>query len=115
MTPTLGATNVLFRAFADETRLRLLNLLLDGETCVCHLCDVLKKPQPTVSRHLAYLRRAELVSVRQDGRWKHYAVIRKPSALHRTLLTCVRDCLRQVGVLQDDLARLGEIRRQCGC
>jgi ArsR family transcriptional regulator, arsenate/arsenite/antimonite-responsive transcriptional repressor len=115
MMAALAATNVLFRAFADETRLRLLNLLLDGETCVCHLCDVLKKPQPTVSRHLAYLRRAGLVNVRQEGRWKHYAVIRKPSALHKTLLMCVRDCLRQIDVLRKDLVQLGEIRRQCGC
>jgi ArsR family transcriptional regulator, arsenate/arsenite/antimonite-responsive transcriptional repressor len=115
MTATLGTTNGLFRAFADETRLRLLNLLLDGEACVCHLCDVLKRPQPTVSRHLAYLRRVGLVSVRQDGRWKHYAVIRKPSALHRKLLTCVRHCLRHVEVLQNDLVRLGEIRRKSGC
>jgi ArsR family transcriptional regulator, arsenate/arsenite/antimonite-responsive transcriptional repressor len=115
MTATLGTTNGLFRAFADETRLRLLNLLLEGETCVCHLCDVLKKPQPTVSRHLAYLRRAGLVGVRQDGRWKHYAIVGKPSGLHRTLLACVQDCLRPIDVLQADLARLAKIRRQCGC
>lgn len=115
MMPGLGMTNVLFRAVADETRLRLLNLLLDGEICVCHLCDVLRRPQPTISRHLAYLRRAGLVRVRQDGRWKHYAVTRKPTALHRSLLKCVRDCLRPVDVLQGDLARLGRIRRRDGC
>jgi ArsR family transcriptional regulator, arsenate/arsenite/antimonite-responsive transcriptional repressor len=115
MMAVLAETNTLFRAFADETRLRLLNLLLEGETCVCHLCDVVHKPQPTVSRHLAYLRRAGLVAVRQDGRWKHYAIAKKPTALHRTLLKCVRDCLRQVDVLDNDLARLREIRCQSGC
>ncbi len=71
MSPMLTATPDLFRAFADPTRLRLLNLLLERELCVCDLCAVLDEIQPKVSRHLAYLRRAGLVTVRSDGNWKH--------------------------------------------
>ena len=58
MSTTLTMTNTLFRAFEDETRLRLLNLLIEGELCVCELCELLDLDQPKISRHLAYLRRA---------------------------------------------------------
>ena len=64
----------LFKALADKTRLRILALLGNNEVCVCHLHDSLGVPQPTVSRHLAYLRRTGLVSARRDGVWMHYRV-----------------------------------------
>ena len=63
-----------FKALADKTRLRILALLGSDEVCVCHLHDTLGVPQPTVSRHLAYLRRTGLVDVRRDGVWMHYKV-----------------------------------------
>ena len=110
----LGSTHSIFRAFADETRLRLLNLLLEGEVCVCDLCTALDMSQPRISRHLAYLRRAGLVTVRQDGKWKYYAAAKPPAGLNRRLLNCVRGCLRDIDILQADLARLGEARRR-GC
>jgi ArsR family transcriptional regulator len=62
----------LFKALADPTRLRLIGLLSSGEVCVCHLHESLGVPQPTASRHLAYLRRAGLVVGRKDGLWVHY-------------------------------------------
>ncbi len=63
---------VLFKALADATRLRILGLLLTGEVCVCHIHESLKIPQPKASRHLAYLRRAGLVETRREGLWGHY-------------------------------------------
>jgi ArsR family transcriptional regulator len=63
-----------FKALGDRTRLRILALLGNNEVCVCHLHDSLGVPQPTVSRHLAYLRRSGLVSTRRDGVWMHYRV-----------------------------------------
>jgi ArsR family transcriptional regulator len=66
----------IFKALADKTRLRILALLGGNEVCVCHIHDSLGLPQPTVSRHLAYLRRAGLVEVRRDGVWMHYQVAR---------------------------------------
>jgi ArsR family transcriptional regulator, arsenate/arsenite/antimonite-responsive transcriptional repressor len=65
---------VIFKALADKTRLRVLALLGNNEVCVCHIHDSLDLPQPTVSRHLAYLRRSGLVTVRRDGVWMHYRV-----------------------------------------
>ena len=66
----------LFKALADRTRLRILGLLMDGEICVCHIHESLAAPQPKVSRHLAYLRRAGLVAARKDGLWVHYRLAR---------------------------------------
>jgi ArsR family transcriptional regulator len=65
-----------FKALADKTRLRILALLGNNEVCVCHMHDSLELPQPTVSRHLAYLRRSGLVTARRDGVWMHYQVSR---------------------------------------
>ena len=61
-----------YAALADPTRLRILALLRDGEICVCHLHASLDVPQPTASRHLAYLRKAGLVDARRAGIWMHY-------------------------------------------
>lgn len=63
-----------FLALADRTRLRLLNLMGEDEVCVCYLVEVLKEPQPKISRHLAYLRRAGIVAARREGRWMHYRI-----------------------------------------
>ena len=68
----LDALTRLYAALADSTRLRILSLLRDGEVCVCHIHASLDLPQPTVSRHLAYLRRSGLVDARRDGIWMHY-------------------------------------------
>ena len=63
-----------FSALADKTRLRLLNLLRDGEVCVCFFAETLGTNNPKISRHLAYLRRASLVTGRRDGKWIHYRI-----------------------------------------
>ena len=115
MTGAIKTTPDLFRAFADPSRLRLLNLLSEGELCVCDLCDVLREIQPKISRHLAYLRRTGLVRVRTDGKWKFYAISKKPTALQRKLLGCVRSCLRDIDVLRDDLARLRSLQADPCC
>jgi ArsR family transcriptional regulator len=66
----------LFKALADKTRLRILALLGNNEVCVCHIHDSLGLPQPTISRHLAYLRKSGLVATRRDGVWVHYQISR---------------------------------------
>ena len=66
-----------FSALADKTRLRLLNLLRDGEVCVCFFAGTLGTNNPKISRHLSYLRRAALVTARRDGKWMHYT-LQKP-------------------------------------
>ncbi len=115
MSTAISTAPDLFRAFADVTRLRLLNLLVEGELCVCDLCNVLDEVQPKVSRHLAYLRRAGLVRVQTRGKWKYYAVAKHPKGLERRLLNCVKSCLREIDVLQDDLSRLRGISPGACC
>ena len=72
--PAVDQLEAVFKALADKTRLRILALLGNNEVCVCHIHDSLGVPQPTVSRHLAYLRRTGLVDARRDGVWMHYRV-----------------------------------------
>ncbi|MBC7901529.1 MAG: metalloregulator ArsR/SmtB family transcription factor [Saprospiraceae bacterium] len=63
-----------FSALADITRLRLLNLMRDGEVCVCFFAETLGTNNPKISRHLSYLKRASLVTGRRDGKWMHYRI-----------------------------------------
>jgi ArsR family transcriptional regulator len=63
-----------FSALADKTRLRLLNLMQDGEVCVCFFAEALGTNNPKISRHLSYLKRADLVTGRRDGKWMHYRI-----------------------------------------
>lgn len=86
---SLDSSARLFKACSDPVRLRLLNLLEGREVCVCHLHDALELPQPTVSRHLAYLRKCGLVVGRKDGLWVHYRLAKPAGELHRRLLECV--------------------------
>lgn len=65
---------LLFKALADRTRLRLLNLMRTDEVCVCFFVEILKTNQPKISRHLAYLRRAGIVGARREGSWIHYRI-----------------------------------------
>jgi ArsR family transcriptional regulator, arsenate/arsenite/antimonite-responsive transcriptional repressor len=95
----------LFRAFSDRTRLRILHLLADGEVCVGDLVTVLRLPQPTVSRHLSYLRRAGLVTVRRDASWMYYALAEPTGSFHTKLLDCLKSCFNEVPELTRDAAR----------
>jgi ArsR family transcriptional regulator len=91
-----------FKALADKTRLRILALLGNNEVCVCHIHDSLGLPQPTVSRHLAYLRKSGLVAVRRDGVWMHYQVSGALSPLVRGIVSAAVDALRQVPATSQD-------------
>ncbi|RYE55025.1 MAG: transcriptional regulator [Rhizobiaceae bacterium] len=103
--------DVMFRAFSDRTRLRLLNLLRGGETCVCDLVNVIGAPQPKVSRHLAYLRRAKLVTARRDGMWMYYTLAPAKSEFRTSLLNCLACCFRSVPELAKDAERLGRTKK----
>lgn len=99
---------VVFRAMSDRTRLRILNLLQGGEICVCDLVDVLDVPQPTASRHLAYLRKAGLVLARKEGLWHYYQLSPCTSKFHEKLLECLAACEAAEPVLAKDRKRLGK-------
>jgi ArsR family transcriptional regulator len=101
--------DLIFRAFADRTRLRILNLLRDREEiCVCDLMRVLEAPQAKVSRHLAYLRKAGLVAGRKDQQWMYYRLLPAKGKFHAKLLDCLASCMGEVPGLLDDRRRLGQ-------
>jgi ArsR family transcriptional regulator len=96
----------MFRAFSDRTRLRILHLLRDGELCVCDLVETIAAPQPKISRHLAYLRKAGLVLSRKDGLWSYYKLAPARSQFHQKLLDCLTCCFGNVPELAKDAAAL---------
>lgn len=102
----------LMKACADQTRLRLLNLMAtEGEICVCHLVDVLGTNQPKVSRHLAYLKRAGLVSDRKDSLWVYYRLSESLAAHATRLIECVNSCCAESPEMQQDVTKLQEVRQ----
>jgi ArsR family transcriptional regulator len=105
--------NLMFRAFSDRTRLRILHLLLVGELCVCDIVKVIRVPQPTASRHLAYLLRAGLITKRRQGLWAYYQLTPARSAFHHSLITCLRECSRDVAELAGDAKRAVKIKVCC--
>jgi len=112
MSTRLKSIETLFKALADGTRLRILALLTGGEICVCDIHDTLKLPQPTVSRHLAYLRRAGLVATRREGLWVHYRLAPLEDTVLRTLTEIATHALGHVDAIGRDAERL---RKATGC
>ena len=98
--------DILFRALADPTRLRLLNLVADKEICVCYFVEILRISQPKVSRHLAYLRRAGIVAARREGKWMHYRILPQADEAAASILTAVLASLRGDKQMQADRAKL---------
>lgn len=103
----------LLKALADVTRLRILGLLLTGEVCVCHIHESLRISQPKASRHLAYLRRAGLVSTRRDGLWIHYRLADVCDPVLRTVRDAVTHALGHVEAIHRDAARLRKKTGAC--
>ena len=100
---------LLFKALADQTRLRLINLIGDDEICVCFFVEVLKTNQPKVSRHLAYLKRAGVVAARREGKWMHYRLVEPPDPHAARIFREVRSWLDNNPAMVTDLARLRRI------
>lgn len=99
----------LFKALADRTRLRLISLLGDSEVCVCFLVEILKTSQPKISRHLAYLRRAQIVAARREGKWMHYRLTEPPDEHATRILREVRASLGEHPEFQRDREKLERV------
>lgn len=100
---------LVFRTLSDPTRLRLLNLLSQGEVCVCHLSDTLDLTQPKVSRHLAYLKRGGFVETRRDGKWMHYRWSRQSHPLARVVLDGLRNWMARDDAMKRDRQKLKQV------
>jgi ArsR family transcriptional regulator, arsenate/arsenite/antimonite-responsive transcriptional repressor len=104
----LDTLETLFKALADRTRLRILGLLAAGEVCVCDIHESLGLPQPTTSRHLAYLRKAGLVRGRKEGLWVHYRLADLPDPVVRTVLDAVSHAVGHLSAAARDRRRLAQ-------
>src|SRR2546426_10406675 len=106
MTRKIYNIEFLFRALADRTRLRLINLIGDSEVCVCFFVEILKTSQPKISRHLAYLRRVGVVTARREGKWMHYRLTEPPDEHAARIFREVRASLAIHPEMQRDREKL---------
>ena len=97
----------IFLALSDKTRLRLIDLMRNGEVSVGFLADSLGESQPKTSRHLAYLRNAGIVTTRREGKWIFYAIERPTNAASENILLAT---LRSLAILTGETASLPEHR-----
>jgi len=102
----------IFKVLADETRLRILNLLIRRELCVCHITDILGLGQSKVSRHLAHLRNAGLVVDRREGLWIYYSLAEPASSMHREIIEWLRQGECEIPMHAQDLLAM-ETLGQC--
>ena len=98
-----------FAALADKTRLRLLNLMRDGEVCVCFFAETLGTNNPKISRHLSYLKRADLVIGRRDGKWMHYRICEPTDPQAKAVFDATIQMLRSDPEMERDRNRLVDL------
>ncbi|WP_085812540.1 ArsR/SmtB family transcription factor [Geoanaerobacter pelophilus] len=104
-----------FKALADETRLRIVALLLfSGELCVCDITATLKLPQSTVSRHLAYLKNAGWVTDRREGVWIIYA-ISAGNPMKVQLAGVLKELLTELPQVTADLKKISSFAKGSNC
>jgi ArsR family transcriptional regulator len=98
-----------YKALADKTRLRLINLMAGGEVCVCFFSAILRANQPKISRHLAYLRKAGIVVARRDGKWMHYRIVEPSDPNAARVFNEVRAWLAEDGEMRRDREKLMKV------
>jgi ArsR family transcriptional regulator, arsenate/arsenite/antimonite-responsive transcriptional repressor len=102
----------IYQCLCDETRLRILNLLVQAPLCVCHFQEVLKEPQVKISKHLLYLKKHGMVETRQHRNWRIYQLPEKRSFELERHLQCLQDCVRENRLFREDLKRLKAVRAE---
>ena len=102
----LDALTSVYAALADPTRLRILSLLGAEEICVCHIHASLDVPQPTASRHLAYLRKSGLVETRREGIWMYYRLARLQNPVVAAIVQAALHALTHTTIASRDERRL---------
>jgi len=105
----------IFKGLADQTRLRILNLLIHGELCVCDIQFVLESPQTNVSRHLIYLKNSGLVRDRREGTRMYYRLAQPDEAVHKLTFGFLRDLFRSSGAFEEDSRQLKKAIKTGSC
>ena len=105
----LSKMETFFLALADKTRLRLLNLMREDEVCVCYFTEVLSESQPKISRHLAYLRNAGIVSARREGKWMNYKIEIPENPFAAQVLKDTLEWLKAQDNMREDYEKLAQV------
>lgn len=100
-----------FRALGDETRVRIVALLVHGELCVCHLEEALGLSQPNCSRQLGVLKSAGIVDSRRDGTWVYYRITEQDHESVTNVLAVIAKTFGSEKALRADHTRL---KKTCG-
>ena len=104
----------IYECLCDRTRLRILNLLLNGPLCVCHFQEILREPQVKISKHLGYLKTHGMVEAERCANMMIYELPAKRTAQLKANLACLHDCVQEERMFREDLARLGKVRAKFG-
>lgn len=104
----------LIKALSDETRLRILSLLMEGEVCVCHIAEALQIGQSKASRHLAYLKHAGWVSDRREGLWVFYRLSRSKNRFLRKEIEALKICFDENKSFHEDRRDLRRLLKRNG-
>jgi ArsR family transcriptional regulator, arsenate/arsenite/antimonite-responsive transcriptional repressor len=105
----------LYKALSEETRIRIMMLLTQGELCVCDVQAVLDEPQSKVSRHLAYLKHSGLVSSKRVGVWMHYLIKKSTHKTCKAQLAFLEEQLSKLPQCRADRLKLEQFQKQKGC
>ncbi len=106
----MNAFLAITKALSDEGRVRILLALRDGELCVCQVVELLALAPSTVSKHVAILKQAGLVTLRKDGRWAYYSLAREGAPpMVRRALEWVVESVGTSDRAREDRQRLREI------
>jgi len=103
----------IYQCLCDETRLRILNLLSQRSLCVCHLQEILHRPQAQVSQHLARMKKDGLVEANRHDNWMIYSLPKKAPRTLEAHLKCLQDCVQTEPVFKADLKVLRELKADC--
>ena len=102
----------LFKALSDPTRLRIACLLTAGQLCVCDLTELLDLPQSTVSRHMAKLKNAGLVTDQRSGRWVHYRLAETSGTVEAADINAAAGNLRSQRKIITSLKEIGDVTKE---
>lgn len=105
----------LYKALSEETRIRIMLLLMRGELCVCDIQAVLDEPQSKISRHLAYLKHSGLLRSKRVGVWMHYLIKETADETCKAQLAFMEEHLSKLPQYQEDRKKLHEFQEQKGC
>ncbi len=103
----------IYQCLCDETRLRILYLLSQRSLCVCHLQEILDRPQAQVSQHLARMKKDGLVEARRHNNWMIYSLPKTAPRALEAHLKCLQDCVQTEPVFKTDLVALRKLKADC--